>query len=76
MSESQHFAQLDDNNIVIAVAVTTSEFMSENPDRYLGRWVETFKNDPDKIYAGIGFTYDAQNDNFIIPTVQPAPLGQ
>ena len=74
MSETQHFAQLDDNNIVTHVAVTTAEFMAENPDRYPGRWVETFKDNPNKTYAGIGFTYDEQTDDFIIPSVTPVPL--
>lgn len=74
MSNAQHFAQLDDQNVVIHVAVTTAEFMAENPDRYPGRWVETFKDNPTKTYAGIGFIYDEKTKDFVIPTVQPMPL--
>ena len=29
----QYFAQIDDSNIVIYVAVVTAEFMAENPER-------------------------------------------
>ena len=36
-----------------------------------GVWVQTFTDDPTKIYAGIGYTYDAATQNFIPP---PAPL--
>jgi hypothetical protein len=71
MSNAQYFAQLDDNNIVIAVHVVTSEFMAENPDRYTGTWVETFIDAPHKTYAGIGFTYDPATDDFIPPTPDP-----
>ena len=74
MSEQQHFAQLNNANVVIDVAVTTAEFMAENPERYLGRWVETFKNNPTKTYAGIGFIYNEKTNDFVIPTVEPQPL--
>jgi hypothetical protein len=63
----QYFAQLDENNVVIRVAVVDADFMAENPDRYPGRWVETFVDVPGKIYAGIGLTYDEDSDNFIVP---------
>jgi hypothetical protein len=36
-----------------------------------GEWVETFINTAGKIYAGIGYTYDAVNENFIAPYCQP-----
>lgn len=71
---AQYFAQLDDNNVVIHVAVTTTEFMQENPDRYPGTWVETFIDNPNKNYAGIGYTYDPKTKNFTAPiSTQPAP---
>jgi hypothetical protein len=63
----QYFAQLDDQNVVIYVAVTTAEFMAENLDRYPGTWVETFIDRPDKTYAGGGYTYDPKTDDFIAP---------
>ncbi len=67
----QYFAQIDDNNIVIAVHCVTREFLDENPDRYPGTWVETFINLPNKTYAGIGYTYDEANNDFVAPVILP-----
>ena len=53
----QYFAQVA-NGIVTNVAVVTAEFMSENPDRYPGTWIETFYDLPNKTYAGIGYTWN------------------
>lgn len=64
---AQYFAQIDDNNIVINVHVVTAEFMAANPDRYPGTWVETFIDVPNKIYAGVGYTYNATTQNFEPP---------
>jgi len=59
----QYFARINDDKIVIDVHVVTAQFMSENPERYLGTWVETFFDTPDKTYAGIGFEYlEAEQD--------------
>lgn len=69
---AQYFAQIDDNNVVTRVAVVTSEFMAENPDRYQGVWVETFVDDPNKQYAGIGYIYNYDTQNFTAPTVEPS----
>jgi hypothetical protein len=63
----QYFAQLDENNVVITVAVTTLEFMAANPDRYSGVWVETFYDDPDKTYAAPGDIYDYDTQDFTPP---------
>jgi hypothetical protein len=73
MSTEQYFAQINDDNIVTTVAVTTAEFIAENPDRYPGRWVETFIGVPDKTYAGIGYIYDETTDNFNRPPSPPLP---
>lgn len=67
----QFFAQLDENNVVIHVAVVTTEFMAENPERYPGVWVETFFDTDGKTYAGVGWTYDYDTNDFIAP---PAPI--
>ena len=64
---AQYFAQLNSDNVVIHVAVTTAEFMSENPDRYPGTWVETFIEVPGKTYAGVGYTYDPTAQDFTAP---------
>ncbi len=68
---AQYFAQINENNIVINVAVVTSEFMAENPDRYPGTWIETFIDDPNKTYAGIGFTYNETTKDFEPPYIEP-----
>jgi hypothetical protein len=64
---SQYFAQLNVDNVVIDVAVVTADFMAENPDRYPGRWVETFFDTAGKTYAGVGFIYDEDSDDFVAP---------
>lgn len=70
MSNLTYFAQIDVNNIVINVAVVTAEFMAENPDRYPGTWVETFYGKQNKTYAGIGYTYDPQTQDFTAPVYE------
>jgi len=64
---AQYFAQLDDNNVVTHVAVVQREFLEANPQRYEGRWVETFFDTEGKTYAGIGFTYDEVSEDFVAP---------
>ena len=65
-----YFAQLDNNNRVLAVHVVTQEFINENPGRYPGVWVETFQDVEGKTYAGIGFIYDPATQNFTAPTIE------
>ena len=70
MSDTRtYFAQVTDG-IVTNVHVVTQEFMDENPERYPGTWVQTFHNTEGKVYAGIGYTYDADLDKFIAPVVE------
>jgi hypothetical protein len=64
--ERQYFAQLDDNNLVTHVAVVQREFLEANPQRYTGRWVETFIDDS-HIYAGLGFEYLESEEDFRPP---------
>lgn len=69
-----HFAEIDDNNIVLRVLVVPNE-VEERGEDYLaneiglgGRWIQTSYNG--KIrgkYAGIGDTYDEVKDEFIAP---------
>ena len=66
---AQYFAQLDDNNVVTHVAVVQKDFLDANPDRYTGRWVETFFDTEGKTYAGVGFTYDDVTQDFAAPVV-------
>jgi hypothetical protein len=63
-----YFAQIAENNKVLAIHAVTQQFINDNPDRYPGTWVETFTDDPNKTYAGIGYTYDAELDDFAAPT--------
>jgi hypothetical protein len=67
MSAPQYFAQIDDNNVVIDVAVVQQDFLEANPDRYTGTWVETFIGVEGKVYAGIGYTYDPATQDFTAP---------
>ena len=68
----QYFAQLDDNNIVTKVAVVQREFLEANPQRYTGRWVETFFDTVGKTYAGIGFEYLEFEEDFRSPKPYPS----
>ncbi len=68
---AQYFAQIDDNNVVTKVAVVEREFLEANPERYTGRWVETFFDTEGKQYAGIGYTYDEATQDFVAP---PSPV--
>jgi len=65
-----YFAQLDNNNIVTDVHVVSQEFIDANPERYPGVWVQTFFNDLTKQYAGIGYTYNYETEDFV-PPVKP-----
>ena len=69
-----HFAELDDDNIVLRVLVVPDdqehrgqEFLAD--DLGLGgRWLQTSYNHRiRKNYAGIGYTYDPDRDAFIPP---------
>jgi hypothetical protein len=66
---SQYFAQVDENNIVTSVHVVSREFLEANPERYAGLWVETFFDVEGKTYAGVGYTYNADTDDFVSPVL-------
>jgi hypothetical protein len=66
---AQYFAQVT-NGVVTDVAVVTTEFMAENPERYPGTWVETFFDTAGKTYAGIGYTWNG-TDFVAPPVVEP-----
>jgi hypothetical protein len=67
MIEQTYFAQIDDENIVIDVRVVSAEYMAENPELYVGEWVQTYIDVANKTYAGLGYTYDPATDNFYAP---------
>jgi hypothetical protein len=66
-----HFAKLNDQNIVEQVIVVGDEYQDTYADWRLEfgeRYVQTSYNNKIRYnYAGIGFTYDAENDAFIAP---------
>ena len=66
---AQYFAQLDENNVVITVKVVTAEFMAANPERYPGVWVETFVDTAGKTYAGVGYIYNYETEDFTPPPI-------
>ena len=67
-----HFAELDENNVVLRVLVGDNNLPNEGYDWFVenlgGRWVQTSYNGSiRKNFAGIGFTYDEELDAFIPP---------
>jgi hypothetical protein len=76
MSNHQYFAQINDNNVVTNVAVVHQDFLQENPDRYLGTWVETFFDIPNKTYAGMGFIYNPTTKDFTPPPPPYIPINE
>jgi hypothetical protein len=80
-----HFAELDENNVVLRVIVVDNKDTSDAGggekehigaafcERVLGgRWVQTSYNEKiRKRYAGIGMVYLPEHDHFTFP--QPTP---
>jgi len=76
-----HFAELDENNVVLRVIVVADSDTSDslgNEDETIGiafcqnllggNWKKTsYNNNIRKNYAGIGYTYDIDRDAFIPP---------
>lgn len=74
-----HFAELDDNNVVVRILVTDTDDPNEDEgyqwlvDNLGGTWVQTSYNGNIRdTYAGIGYTYDSQLDIFVAPYIEPA----
>lgn len=65
-----HFAEIDpETNIVSRVLVAEDKDWCKNT--FNGTWVQTYKKTEGKNYAGIGFTYHSELENFSEP--QPYP---
>ena len=67
-----HWAELDENNLVLRVTVGNNDEPDEGYqwllDNLGGTWVQTSYNSNIRYnYAGIGFTYDEDRDAFIPP---------
>lgn len=77
-----HFAQIDENNIVVQVIVAEQDFIDSGAVGDPRRWIQTSYNTLEgkhlaggtplrKNYAGIGYKYDAERDAFIPPHPRP-----
>jgi len=71
-----HFAELDENNIVLRVVVVDEKHESDGENWcnnfFGGNWKQTsYNGNIRKNYAGVGYTYDPTRDAFIPP--QPFP---
>ena len=62
-----YFAQILNNIVqqIVAVSNDIADGAQFCVNLYGGEWVETYMNTAGKNYAGIGYTYDAVNQNFI-----------
>jgi hypothetical protein len=72
-----HWAEIDDNNIVLRVLVGNNNEADEGEafmNSLGGRWVKTsYNGNIRKNFAGIGYTYDAERDAFITPKPECHP---
>jgi hypothetical protein len=63
-----HFAELDENNIVLRVIVAEQGFIDSGAVGDPSKWVKTsYTGKIRKNYAGIGYGYDHGRDAFIPP---------
>jgi hypothetical protein len=83
-----HFAELDENNIVIRVIVIDNKDTSDGngvEKEYIGaafcerlfggRWVQTsYNGNIRKRYAGIGMTYLEEHDHFVGPKLSATTI--
>lgn len=67
-----HFAEIDQNNIVVRVVVGNNNETDEGYQWLVnnlgGTWIKTSYNNKIRFnFAGIGYSYDEVNDAFIAP---------
>lgn len=75
-----HFAEIDDNNIVLRVLAVDNSMESEG-ETFLsetlglgGRWIQTSYNANFRgCFAGVGYSYDPVQDIFIPPVNEINP---
>lgn len=70
VSHARSFAEIDGNNIVQRVVVSNSEQWCV--DNLGGAWVETFKGIHDRNFAGKGFIFYPEKQNFSSPKPYPS----
>lgn len=72
-----HWAEIDDNNIVLRVLVGNNNEADEGEafmNSLGGKWVKTSYNGTiRKNFAGIGYAYDSTRDAFIAPKPECHP---
>ena len=61
---AQYFAEINGDNIVTNVIVADADFVATQTDK-------TYVEYTDENRAGIGYTYDADLDEFIAPVIEP-----
>ena len=71
-----HWAELDENNIVLRVVVGNNEEPDEGYGWLIenigGRWIQTsYNGNIRKRFAGIGYTYNETLDAFVPPQCHP-----
>jgi hypothetical protein len=59
---ARYFAEIKDNKVIRVIVADNKEWCEQ---RLGGEWVETFMDK--KNYAGKGYTYNKERDNFIPP---------
>ena len=67
-----HFAEIDENNVVLRVLVGDNNMPNEGYDWFVenlgGTWIKTsYNGNIRKNFAGVGYTYDEERDAFISP---------
>ena len=72
-----HFAEIDENNVVIRVLVGDNSLPDEGKSFFEthlgGTWVQTSYNHNFRArYAGVGYSYDSERDVFISPKPFPS----
>jgi hypothetical protein len=81
-----HFAKIENNLVTQVINISNDVCGTEYPQsepigqafiasiNIEGEWLQTsYNNNFRGIYAGIGFTYDAELDEFVAPVYVPPP---
>jgi hypothetical protein len=73
-----HWAEIDENNVVVRVTVGDNDAPNEGYDWLIenlgGTWVQTSYNGNFRgTFAGIGYTYDPVADVFVAPEPSEVP---
>lgn len=68
----KYYARIVDDLVTDVIGVNDDVPNGEQfcSDLLGGVWVETFIDDPNKTYAGIGYTYIPSTQDFIAPTTE------